>query len=431
MATAIMPRTVQGSDPSVSPLLLLHQYRELFAKQPVKKDGSTWRYAFITGGRGSAKSFHVSLFLLNLTYEVGHVILFTRYTLTSANLSIIPEFKEKIGLLNREADFHITANEIINLKTGSRILFRGIKTSSGNQTAALKSIQGVTTWVLDEAEELVDETTFERIDLSIRHKTLPNRVILVLNPSTYSHFLYQNFIQKGPRADTLYIHTTWEDNRHNLAQSWIEKAEEVRERNPARYNHIFGGLWSKEKPGLLWTRADIERCRISTAPELSRVVVGIDPAATSHMESNETGIVVVGMDRQRRAYVLEDLSGRYNPNQWASIAIDAAKRWKGSIVAETNQGGDMVTSVIRSIGDRASGVRIIDVRASRGKYARAEPVYSLYTESRVYHVGEFPILEQQMAGFNPDDDVDSPDRVDALVWALTAQLLTGSTPFVI
>jgi predicted phage terminase large subunit-like protein len=149
------------------------------------------------------------------------------------------------------------------------------------------------------------------------------------------------------------------------------------------------------------------------------------------MESNETGIIVVGADRQRRGYVLEDLSGRYNPNQWATIAIDAAKRWKASIVAETNQGGDMVTSVIRSIGDRASGVRIIDVRASRGKYARAEPVYSLYTENRVFHVGEFPILEQQMAGFNPDDAVDSPDRVDALVWALTSQLLTGSTPFVI
>jgi phage terminase large subunit-like protein len=285
--------------------------------------------------------------------------------------------------------------------------------------------------VLDEAEELIDETTFERIDLSIRHKTLPNRVILVMNPSTYGHFLYRMFVQAGKRPDTLYIHTTWEDNRHNLSQSFVEKAEQIREQNPARYKHIFGGLWSKEKPGLLWTRAEIERCRVPSAPELSRVVVGVDPAATSKMESNETGIVVVGVDRQRRAYVLEDLSGRYTPNQWATVTIEAARRWKGSIVAETNQGGDMVTSVIRSIGDRASGVRIIDVRASRGKYARAEPVYSLYTENRVFHVGEFPILEQQMAGFNPDDDTESPDRVDALVWGLTAGLLNTVNAFVV
>jgi len=408
------------------PIVLLRQYRPMFTHTP------DWRYAFITGGRGSAKSFHVSVFLLNLTYEPGHVILFTRYTLTAADLSIIPEFKEKIQLLNREADFHITRSEILNLKTGSRILFRGIKTSSGNQTAALKSIQGVTTWVLDEAEELVDESTFERIDLSIRHKTLPNRVILVMNPSTFSHFLYKMFVADGQRVDTLYIHTTWKDNRANLSQSFIDKAEQIRDQNPARYNHIFGGAWSKEKPGLLWTRAEIERCRVPSAAELTRVLVGVDPAATSRMESNETGIVVVGMDKNRRGYVLEDLSGRYTPNQWATVVIEAARRWNASVVAETNQGGDMVTSVIRSVGPRASGVRIIDVRASRGKYARAEPIYSLYTENRVFHVGELPILEQQMAGFNPDDnDTDSPDRVDALVWALTALLLTGATPFVI
>ena len=129
------------------------------------------RYFVITGGRGSGKSFGVNVFLLNLTYEAGHKVLFTRYTLTSAGASIIPEFIEKIELMGVESDFRITKDEIINLTTGSSIMFKGIRTSSGNQTAALKSLSGVTTFVLDEAEELTDEDTFSTV--SYTHLTLP------------------------------------------------------------------------------------------------------------------------------------------------------------------------------------------------------------------------------------------------------------------
>jgi len=408
------------------PVRLLAQYRPLFVARP------SWRYAFLTGGRGSGKSWHTSLFLLNLTYEPGHVILFTRWTLVSASLSIIPEFREKIELMGREADFAITANEIVNTRTGSRIMFRGIKTASGNQTAALKSIQGVTTWVLDEAEELVDEITFDRIDLSIRSKDKPNRVLMVLNPSMYSHFLYRRFVEK-PRSDTLYIHTTWEDNRANLSPSFIAKAEDTRATNSARYDHLFAGQWSREVAGLLWTPAEMARCQIETGPDkYARVLVGVDPATTAKSESNETGIVVVGLDRHKKAYVLEDLSGRYSPNAWGTVAVEAARRWGASIVAETNQGGDMVEQVIRSTGPKASGIRVIDVRASKGKYARAEPVYSLYQEGRVFHVGTHPVLESQMLGFNPNaNDGTSPDRVDALVWAVTALMLHGVEAFVV
>ena len=122
------------------------------------------RYFLITGGRGSGKSFGATVFLLNLTYERGHKILFSRYTMISAHTSIIPEFIEKINLMGVHADFRITKDEIMNLKTGSSIIFKGIRTSSGNQTAALKSINGITTFVLDEAEELVDESVFDKID---------------------------------------------------------------------------------------------------------------------------------------------------------------------------------------------------------------------------------------------------------------------------
>jgi len=414
-----------AADSSAEPVVLLAPYRALFTARPA------WRYAFLTGGRGSGKSWHLAVFLLNLTYEPDHVILFTRWTMESAGASIIPEFVDKIERLGKGDDFAITQKEIVNTKTGSRILFRGIKTSSGNQTAKLKSIQGVTTWVLDEAEELVDRRTFDTIDDSIRSQLQPNRVILSLNPSSVDHFLHGLFVTSR-RADTLYLHTTWEDNRENLSDSFLAKIEQTRTDNPARYAHVYGGQWRREVSGLLWTRAEIDRARISSRPDdMTRVLVAIDPAITANESSDETGIVVVGADRHRKGYVLEDLSGRYTPNEWATVAIEAARRWKGSIVAETNQGGDMVTAVIKSLGDRAHGVRIIDVKASRGKLARAEPVYSLYQEGRIYHCGSFPLLESQMAGFNPESSLTSPDRVDALVWGLSALLLTGATPFVV
>jgi phage terminase large subunit len=203
---------------------LLDKYKPLFFEQPQT------RYFLITGGRGSGKSWTLSLFLLNLTYEEGHVILFTRWTLTSAFISIIPEFIDKIELMNKEGDFEITQSEIINKVTGSKILFRGIKTSQGTATANLKSIAGVTTFILDESEELNDEDVFDRIDLSIRAANKPNRVILVMNPSYKSHWIYSRFV-KQKIGNCTYIHTTYQDNERNLSQSFIDQAQRVKAEN--------------------------------------------------------------------------------------------------------------------------------------------------------------------------------------------------------
>jgi phage terminase large subunit len=223
--------------------------------------GSDSRYFVCTGGRGSAKSFSVNSFLLLLTYESGHTILFTRYTLTSAHVSIIPEFIEKIEIINRFQDFHITKDEIINLRTGSKILFKGIKTSSGQQTANLKSLSGVTCFVLDEAEELVDEDIFDKIDFSIRHKEKQNRVILVLNPAMKTHFIYQKFFEsKGVEAgvntikgDTTYIHTTYKDNISNLSESFLNQIKTIKERRPDKYKHTILGGWLEKAEGVIFT----------------------------------------------------------------------------------------------------------------------------------------------------------------------------------
>ena len=249
-------------------LSLNNKYQPLF-----NSDG---RYYVITGGRGSGKSYGVNVFLLMLTYESGHVILFTRYTLKSAHISIIPEFIEKIELLGLESHFHITKDEIINLQTGSKILFKGIKTSSGTQTANLKSLASVTTWVLDEAEELVDEDIFDKIDLSIRAKHKQNRVILVLNPATKEHFIYQKFFEgKGitegsniTKEDTTYIHTTYLDNIDNLSNSFILQIEDTKKRRPEKYKHVILGGWLDKAEGVVfnnWTFGEFNPNNLQTS----------------------------------------------------------------------------------------------------------------------------------------------------------------------
>jgi phage terminase large subunit len=230
-----------------------------------KNLGSDSRYFIVTGGRGSSKSFSVTSFLLLLTYEQGHVILFTRYTLVSAHISIIPEFIEKIELMQMQSNFVITKDEIINTVTGSKIIFKGIKTSSGTQTANLKSLQGVTTWVLDEAEELTDEDTFDKIDLSIRHKVKQNRVILILNPTTKEHFIYNRFfeskgIQEGvtlTRNDTTYIHTTYLDNIENLSKSFLDQIEQIKSHRPEKFKHQIMGGWLDKAEGVIFTNWSI------------------------------------------------------------------------------------------------------------------------------------------------------------------------------
>ena len=231
---------------------------------------NTTRYFIVTGGRGSGKSYAINTLLTLLTFEAGHKILFTRYTLRAASISIIPEFIDKLEVQNIEHNFHITKDEIINKQTGSRILFRGIKTSSGDQTANLKSIQGVTTWVLDEAEELTDESIFDKIDLSIRQKGKDNRVILILNPTTKENFIYKRWFEdKGvkdgsntTKDDTTYIHTTYLDNIENLSKSYIEQIEQMKVRRPNRYKHTIEGSWLDKAEGVIfnnWTLGEFQQ----------------------------------------------------------------------------------------------------------------------------------------------------------------------------
>ena len=222
---------------------------------------SDTRFYVVTGGRGSQKSFGVASFATALSLETDHKILFTRQTMTSAHLSIIPEFKEKIDMMGLSDAFHVNKADIINRLSGSEIIFRGIQTSSGDQTANLKSLQGITTWILDEAEELTSEDKFDTIQRSIRSNKKPNRIILILNPATKEHWIYKRFFEQagveagfnGVKDNVTYIHTSYLDNIKHLPQDYIDDFEQLRIRRPDRYAHVVMGGWLNKADGVVFT----------------------------------------------------------------------------------------------------------------------------------------------------------------------------------
>jgi phage terminase large subunit-like protein len=180
--------------------------------------------------------------------------------------------------------------------------------------------------------------------------------------------------------------------------------------------------------GALWKRDWIDRDRLSVAPDLRRIIVAVDPAVSNNENSDETGIIVAGVDDAGHGYLLEDRSGSFTPDGWAKEAISAYQHWKGDrIVAEVNQGGAMVENTLRTIDP---GIPYTAVHATRGKVLRAEPVSAFYEQRKIHHVGAFPELEDQLCAFTSDYDRKkngSPDRLDALVWALT-ELMVEKIP---
>jgi phage terminase large subunit-like protein len=181
----------------------------------------------------------------------------------------------------------------------------------------------------------------------------------------------------------------------------------------------------EDRSDALWQRTALEACRVASAPELKRVVVAVDPPAASGERSDQCGIVAAGLGPEGIGYVLADATAeRLTPARWAKRAVDLFHRLEADrIVAEVNQGGDMVEAVIRQADD---SVPVTKVRAYRGKFLRAEPVAALYEQGRVKHVGAFPDLEDEMCDFGLGglSSGRSPDRLDALVWALSALMLT-------
>tara|TARA_R110000787_G_scaffold100231_3_gene205128 strand:- start:6801 stop:8111 length:1311 start_codon:yes stop_codon:yes gene_type:complete len=222
------------------------------------------------------------------------------------------------------------------------------------------------------------------------------------------------------RADVAVTRGSTFENKANLAPTFLQEVLSRYEGTRLGRQELHAEILD-DVLGALWSRQMIEDCRVTTFPDLVRIVVGVDPAISNNSESAETGIVAVGCDSQGVAYVMDDKSLQGSPVEWATAAIALYHRSSADrIVVEANQGGDMVRHTLQTV---ESNIPIKAVHATRGKRTRAEPVSALYEQGKVKHVGAFPQLEDQMCSWTVDSQ--SPDRLDALVWAVT-ELLVGS-----
>ena len=325
------------------------------------------RYYVITGGRGSSKSYSVNTAICALTMEEENKVLFTRKTMTSAHISIIPEFREKIEKLDWQSYFDITKTEITNTVSGSGILFRGLQSSSGDNTANLKSLQGITTWILDEAEELTDEKVFDRIDLSIRHQTKHNRVILILNPTTKEHWIYKRFFELsgvnpgfcGVNGNVTYIHTDYRDNINNLSDSFLEQIEIIKINQPDKYKHVILGGWLDKAEGVIFTD-----WITGAYQEINSTLHGQDYGFTV----DPTTLVSASIDKKnKKIYLREEL---YKIQLTTTDIYEANKRVAGTrkvyadsaeprLIEELRKRGNNIEAVEKGPGSVSAGIALM------------------------------------------------------------------------
>lgn len=267
---------------------------------------------------------------------------------------------------------------------------------------------------------------------------LIQRAFYDLNPTGTGHWTYKQFVEKvdpeskrpiGDPDQYALAYINPYDNRENLDPSYLAELENLPEKQRRRF---LEGRYVAEIDGALWTLEMFEHNRKAPEddlPQMQRVVVAVDPSGSHGPEdyrSDEVGIVVAGLGTDGRGYVLADYSGRYSPEQWGRRAVQAARDHNADAwIGEDNFGGDMVRSVIETQIKTECFARYQSVKATRGKVVRAEPIAGLYERNRVSHVGKFPALEDQMTNFSTAgyQGSRSPDRADALVWALSELMI--------
>jgi predicted phage terminase large subunit-like protein len=302
-----------------------------------------------------------------------------------------------------------------NATLGELTLTNGSKCSSyaATQYERLRGPQHHFAWG-DEAAAWPYSETWDLLLLGLRLGDDP-RVILTTTPKPRK--LVRDILK---RANTVYTRGSTYDNLDNLPPDYADRVLSLYTGSRYERQEIFGEL-IEDVEGALWSLDQLDRLRVNEAPkDMLRCVVGVDPAGGG---ADETGIVVAGRGTDGQGYVLADRSGQFHPEEWAKRAIAAYHEFKcDRIVVEKNFGGEMVEHTIASV-DRSVPVRM--VTASRGKIVRAEPIATLYKQERVHHVGAMPSLEDQMTQFTGESG-DSPDRMDALVWALT-DVMEGSS----
>ena len=399
---------------------------EFWAMEHQLPPEGAWRNWVIMGGRGAGKTRAGAEWVRSivegaLPLEPGHAnrVAIVGETIDQAREVMV--FGES-GILacsppDRRPDWH-AGRRLLTWPNGATA-----QIFSAYDPEALRGPQFDAAWVDELAKWPKAQDTWDMLQFALRLGDAP-RVCVTTTPRNVS-VLKQ--VLKQP--STVVTHAPTESNRANLADSFLEEVQ-------ARYagtrlgRQELDGVLVEDAEGALWTAPILETARVDHVPDLDRIVVAVDPPVTGNAGSDECGIIVAGVsmrgpEQNWHAYVLADASIQgVGPTVWAQAAVDALEEWGADrLVAEVNQGGDLVEAVIRQV---APQIPFRKVHASRGKIARAEPVAALYEQKRVHHARGLSVLEDQMCAMTLHgfEGKGSPDRVDALVWALHELILS-------
>lgn len=291
-------------------------------------------------------------------------------------------------------------------------------TYSAEEPERLRGPQNDTIWMDELAAWKYPQAAFDMAMFGLRLGS--PRCIITTTPKPIQ--TVKELIQ---REDVCLTKGTTYDNKANLAPAFFKQIITKYEGTRLGRQELTAEILD-DTPGALWKLNLIDKYRVSKAPTLKRIVVGIDPAVSTNSKSNETGIIIAGLGADGHGYVLGDLTVKGSPSEWASAAIAGYYDFEADkIIAESNNGGDMVAYTLSTI-DKGVPIRLI--HAARGKQTRAEPISALYEQGRVHHVGSLGKLEDQMTTWVPGEG-ESPDRVDALVWSLWELMIDGQKAY--
>ena len=395
----------QAADRPTTNRPILHDYQ--------RPPAGDWSIFAIIAGRGAGKSFAGSQFILDgIEQGARRIALVGR---TSADVrDVMVEGPSGVVTQAEKRGWGRPSYE----SSRRRVVFEGGAVAflySAEEPDLLRGPEHEISWA-DELAAWKYPETWDNLRFGLRIGTQP-RVIVTTTPKPVP-LVRDLLAQAKASSDVVISRGKTRDNAANLAPSFLRTIEERYAGTRLGRQELDGELL-EDVEGALWTIANLDAHRIATLPEgveLRAIVVGVDPAATSNDDSDETGIVAVGAGSDKRGYVLADASLIGAPLVWARTAVASYRAHEANtIVVETNNGGEMVTQTIRTVDP---AVPVTPVHASRGKQTRAEPISALYEQGWVSHVGSFPALEDQMTTWVPG--MKSPDRMDALVWALTA-----------
>ena len=368
------------------------------------------------GGRASGKSTFFAEMMIELcVVHSGLRCLCVREVQKSLKDSAKRLLEDRIEAMG-VTGFRVLDDRIITPGNG-HILFYGMKDHTAE---SVKSIEGVNIAWFEEAQTAT-ETSLEILGPTVRgtHKTFGDAELwFSWNPRNASDPIEKMLRGTIPAENSVVVKANYDDNPFYPK---VLETDRLNDRNlrPDRYAHIWLGEYEPAAVGAIFNRTNIHENRRSEAPEMVRVIVAIDPAVSSESGSNENGISVCGKGEDGRGYVLDDYTTHGPPKKWAERALAAYDLYDAdAIVAEVNQGGDMVEHTIKAL---RPGVRVIKVRATKGKHVRAEPISALYDLGKISHVGAFPELENQLCQITAQgyEGEGSPDRADSAVWALT------------